>query len=112
MGNRPGKQPVGELRVPRKQWPVEIGADGVAEATPFEPRLAIVPEACDDATERLRTVVEDRAAGVVLEARDRLPPPGSSSHSRSTSPISRLSPATVCSGSTPAPGCSAPDRSR
>ena len=74
MGNRPGKQPVGELRVPRQQWPVEIRADCVAEATPFEPRLAVVPEACDDATERLRTVVEDRPARVVLEPRDRLPP--------------------------------------
>ena len=74
MGNRPGKQPIGELRVPRQQWPVEIRADGVAEAAPFEPRLAVVPEACDDATERLRTVVEDRPARVVLEARDRLPP--------------------------------------
>ena len=37
--------------------------------------LTVVPEACDDATERLGAVVETRAAGVVLEAGEALPGP-------------------------------------
>ena len=50
---------------------MEIRADHTAGAAAFVAALAIVPEACDDPSERLRARFEDRAAGVVLEAGER-----------------------------------------
>ena len=55
---------------------MEIGAVDALVAAPFETRGAVVPEARDDAAERLCAVVEDRAAGVVLEPRKRFAGPG------------------------------------
>ena len=65
------EQPVGEPRVARQQRPVEVRADRAAEPAALEAALAVVAEAGDDAAERLRTGVELRPAGVVLEARER-----------------------------------------
>src|SRR5688572_10473942 len=65
------EQPVGEPRVPRQQRPVEVRPDGAAEAAALEAVLAIVAEACYDAAERVCTLVEERPARVVLEARER-----------------------------------------
>ena len=44
-----------------------------ADAAALEAGLAVVAEAGDDAAERLGAGVEPRAAGMVLEARDRPP---------------------------------------
>jgi hypothetical protein len=55
---------------------VEVRADGAADAAAFEPALAVVAEAGKDPTERLGTRVEEGPAGVVLEARQRVPLPG------------------------------------
>ena len=43
---------------------------------PSKPLVAVVAEAGDHTAERLRALVEDRPAGMVLEARHRLAPPG------------------------------------
>ena len=68
---RPREQPVGELRVARQQRPVEVGADRRTDAAALEARVAVVAVAGDDAAERRRAGVEQRAAGVVLEPGDR-----------------------------------------
>ena len=73
---------------------MQVGPDGAIDAAPLVPRVAVVPEAGDDAAERLRTRVEPRPAGVVLEAGQRRSP-ATSSHSSRTSPIMRCAPATV-----------------
>ena len=106
------EQPVGEPRVARQERPVEVRADRAAGAAALEAALAVVAEAGDDAAERLGAGVEPRAAGVVLEAGERPRSPGSSSHSSSTSPIIRRSPATVSSGRRPTPGMSSPWKPR
>jgi hypothetical protein len=67
------KQPIREPRVARQQRPVQIGADGAADAAALEPARAIVAEAGDDAAERLRAGIEVGATGVVLEAGERPP---------------------------------------
>ena len=91
---------------------MQIRADRAPEATALEARRAVVPEAVHDASERLGAGIEQRAAGVVLEAGKRLEAPGSSSHSRSTSPIIRVVPATVSCAKSPAPGMNEPSRPR
>ena len=91
---------------------MQVRADRAADAAALVAALAVVAEAGDHAPERLGALVEDRAAGVVLEAGQRARSPGSSSHSSRTSPIIRRSPATVCSGRRPAPGSSSPLWSR
>ena len=73
MGERLLEQPVGEPRVARQERAVEIGADRATDAAAFVAALAVVPEAGDDAAERLGTGIEPRAARVVLEAGERLP---------------------------------------
>ena len=50
---------------------MEVRADRAPEPAALEAALAVVAEAGDDAAERLGARVEARAAGVVLEARDR-----------------------------------------
>ena len=70
------QQPVGEPRVARQQRPVEVRAVRALVAAALEAGGAVVPEARDDAAERLGAVVEDRAAGVVLEPGERLAGPG------------------------------------
>ena len=110
VGERLREQPVREPRVARQQRAVQVRPDRAPDAAALEPALAVVAEAVDDAAERQRAVVEVRAAGVVLEARER--PRPAQSQSSSTSPIIRRSPATVCSGKSPMPGSSAPSRSR
>ena len=65
------QQPVREPRVPRQQRPVEVRADGAADAAALEAALAVVAEAVHDAAERQRALVEQRAAGVVLESGER-----------------------------------------
>ena len=55
---------------------MEVGAVDAPCAAALEAGDAVVPEPRDDAAERLGAVVEDRAAGVVLEARERLAGPG------------------------------------
>ena len=52
---------------------MEVRADHAPGAAALVPALAVVPEAGDDASERLGAGVETRAAGVVLEAGERLP---------------------------------------
>ena len=69
------EQPVGEPGIPRQQRAVEVRADRAADAAALEAGLAVVPEAGDDAAERLGAGVEQRAAGVVLEACERPPRP-------------------------------------
>src|SRR5665647_1055908 len=66
------EQPVGEPRVAREQRPVEIRPDRPSDAGAFEAALAVVSEAREDASERLGTGIEPGAAGVVLEARQRV----------------------------------------
>ena len=55
---------------------MEIRADGVAEPAAFEAGRPVVPEAGHDPAERHRPFSEDRPAGVILEAHDRLPVSG------------------------------------
>src|SRR5436190_16728240 len=72
---RLGEHPVREPRVARQQRPVEIGADRTPDAAPFEAACAVVSKTRDDTAERLGAVVENRAAGVVLESGERAPGP-------------------------------------
>ena len=77
-------------------------------AAALEAALAVVAEARDHAAERLRagsSLVRPAWFSKPASVRGR---PGSSSHSSSTSPIIRRSPATVSSGSSPTPGISSP----
>ena len=55
---------------------MEVGAVDAPGAAALEAGHAVVAEPRDDAAERLGAVVEDRAAGVVLEAGERLAGPG------------------------------------
>ena len=96
------EQPVGEPRVAREQRAVEVRAVDAALPAALVAGRAVVAEARDHAAERLGALVEDRPAGVVLEARERAAP--AHAQSSRTSPIMRRSPATVCSGSRPMPG--------
>ena len=50
---------------------MEIGPEGVADPAAFEARRTVVSEAGHDPAQRQRAFVEDRPAGVVLEADDR-----------------------------------------
>ena len=50
---------------------MQVRPDRAADADALVARLAVVPEAGDDAPERLRARIEPRPAGVVLEAGDR-----------------------------------------
>ena len=52
---------------------MEVGADRAAGAAALVAALAVVAEARDHAPERLGALVEERAAGVVLEAGQRAP---------------------------------------
>src|SRR5262249_43233314 len=54
-----------------EEWTVQIRPDCTANPAAFKAALAVVAEPGDDATERPRTGVELRAAGVVLEPRER-----------------------------------------
>ena len=94
--------------------PWSVGAERAAQAAALEARsLRRCRSPSHDPPQRLGAGVEDRPAGVILEARpSSASTPGSSSLSSSTSPIILRSPATVCSGRTPAPAISPPPRSR
>src|SRR5262249_34184150 len=65
------KKPIGEPPVPRPQRPVEIRAEQAPGAAALVAALAVVPEAGEDATERLGSRIEARATRVVLEAGER-----------------------------------------
>ena len=65
------EQPVGEPGVAREQRPVQVRADRAADPAALVAALAVVAEARDHASERLGALVEDRAAGVVLEPGER-----------------------------------------
>jgi hypothetical protein len=52
---------------------VEVGADRPPHAAALVAGLAVVPEAGDDASERLRAGIEPRPSRVVLEPRERPP---------------------------------------
>src|SRR5205085_12612695 len=58
------------------QRPVQVRPDSAPDTATFEAALAVVAEAGNDAAERLRSPVEMRAAGVVLEAGEHPPDPG------------------------------------
>ena len=99
------EQPVGEPRVAREERAVQVRADRAPDAAALEAALAVVPEARDDAAERLRA--RRRAASGPAWFSNPASvrgSPGSSSHSSRTSPIIRRSPATVSSGKRPTPG--------
>src|SRR5437763_10167926 len=70
MRERLRKQPVGEPRVARQERAVQIRPDRATEAAALVARLAVVPEAGDDAAERLGAGVELCAARMILEAGD------------------------------------------
>ena len=59
---RIGEDAVGEPRVARQQRAVQVRAVRLPVPAALEARLAVVPEAVDDAAERLCAWVEDRAA--------------------------------------------------
>src|SRR5438552_317647 len=69
------EQPVGEPGIARQERAVQVGADRTVDAAAFPAALAVVAEPRDDAPERLRTWIEARAPGVVLEAGQRPPHP-------------------------------------
>src|SRR5262245_4261521 len=71
MLQRALEDPVGEPRIARQQWAVEIRSDRSASTDALEPALPVVPEPGDDTSERLSALVELRDAGVVLEAGQR-----------------------------------------
>ena len=54
---------------------MEVRADHAAETAALAAALAVVSEARDDATERRRSRIEPRPAGVVLEPGERPPLP-------------------------------------
>src|SRR5262249_60799256 len=54
--------------VSRQQRPVQVGANGATEPTALVAALTVVAEAGYDAPKRLRARIQDRPAGVVLEA--------------------------------------------
>src|SRR5215210_6914456 len=64
------EDPVGEPRVPRQEGPVKVRPDDTARPAALDAALAVVPEACDYAAERLSAVLEVRATRVVLEPRE------------------------------------------
>src|SRR5437764_8951432 len=66
---------VGEPRVAWEQRAVQVRAVRAPVAAAFESRGAVVPEPARHPPERLRSLVEDRAPGVVLEPRERLAGP-------------------------------------
>src|SRR5581483_4966086 len=53
VGERLREQPVGELRIPRQQRPVQIRPDRASEPASLVAALAVVSEPGDDAAERL-----------------------------------------------------------
>src|SRR5712691_2701784 len=73
MGERLRKQPVCEPWIARQERSMEIGADRTTETAAFVPAFAVVPEAGNDAPDRLGARIEPRAARVILEAGERLP---------------------------------------
>src|SRR4051812_15992784 len=72
VGERVGEHPVGEPGVAGEERAVEVRADGTAEAAALEAGAAVVPEPVDHAAQRLGALVQVRAAGMVLEAGERL----------------------------------------
>ena len=52
---------------------MQVRPDGTADTDSLVARLAVVPEARDDAPERLGARIQPRAPGMVLEAGDRSP---------------------------------------
>src|SRR5436190_16733124 len=76
MGDRLRQEPVGKPRVAGQERTVEVRPDRAADTTALIAARAVVAEPGHDAAERLGALVEDRPAGVVLEARERLPPAG------------------------------------
>src|SRR5919201_5182564 len=68
VGDRLRQEPVREPRVSGEQWAVQVRANGTADAATFVAALAVVPEAGDDTAQRVRLLIQARAAGVVLEA--------------------------------------------
>src|SRR5581483_10210298 len=58
MRERLGEEPVREPRVARQERPVEVRPDHPAGATALEAALAVVPEAGEDAAERLGAGIE------------------------------------------------------
>ncbi len=72
---RLGEQPVCEPRVAREQRPVEVGAVDPAGTGALEPRASVVAEARDDPAERRCLRIQERAAAVILEARELLAGP-------------------------------------
>src|SRR4029450_1605977 len=57
--------------IPGQQRPVEVRPNYAADPAAFESALPVVSEAGNHATQRLRTGVEERSAGVVLETGER-----------------------------------------
>src|SRR5215471_18758425 len=55
---------------------MEIGPEHAAGSAAFEAALAVVTEACEDTSQRLRAGIEPRPAGMVLETGEGLPLPG------------------------------------
>jgi hypothetical protein len=62
------EQPVGQPRVSGKQGAMEVRPDRTVQPTAFPTALPVVAEAPQHPPQRSRPRVEERAAGVVLEA--------------------------------------------
>src|SRR2546423_15261822 len=75
MRERLPEQPVGEPRVPRQEWTVEVRPDRTPDAAAFPAALAVVAEPGDDPAEWLRARVQVRPSRVILAARQRATQP-------------------------------------
>ena len=66
------EEPIREPRIPRQQRPVEVRADRRPDARTLQAAFAVVPEPGYDTSDRLRTRVEPRHPGMILEPGQRL----------------------------------------
>ena len=70
MCKRLGKKPIGQPRVPRKEWAVEIGPDCPTDSASLVTRFPVVPEPEHHSPEGRRPGVEERSPDMILETRD------------------------------------------
>ena len=91
---------------------MQVRPDGTPDAAALPAALAVVAESGHDAAEWLGAASRRVRPAWFSNPASVRRTPGSSSHSSRTSPIMRVSPATVSNGNTPMPGRSAPWRSR
>ena len=106
VGERLGEQVVGEPRVARQQWAVEVRAvDAAASGSPRRRDAPSLPK-----PETTRPSGSAPSSRIVRPAWFSKPASvwPAQAQSSSTSPIIRRSPAIVCSGSRPIPGSSVP----